>query len=104
VILCDEITSALDVSVQAAVLQVLNDLRRDFGLGLLFITHNLGVVATVADEVLVLQRGLICERGSTAEVLENPRDSYTQQLLAAAPSVIEAMEHWGTAPGTTPST
>jgi peptide/nickel transport system ATP-binding protein len=104
VILCDEITSALDVSVQAAVLQVLNDLRRDFGLGLLFITHNLGVVATVADEVLVLQRGLICERGSTTEVLEHPRDAYTQQLLAAAPSVIEVMEHWGTAPGTTPPT
>jgi len=102
VILCDEITSALDVSVQAAVLQVLNDLRRDFGLGLLFITHNVGVVATVADEVLVLQRGLICERGSTTEVLENPRDAYTQRLLSAAPSVVEVMEHWGIAEGTTP--
>jgi peptide/nickel transport system ATP-binding protein len=101
VILCDEITSALDVSVQAAVLQVLNDLRRDFGLGLLFITHNLGVVATVADEVLVLQRGVICERGATIEVLEHPRDAYTQELLAAAPSVVEVMEHWGTATGTT---
>ena len=94
VILCDEITSALDVSVQAAVLQVLNDLRRDFGLGLLFITHNLGVVATVADEVLVLQRGLICERGPTTEVLEKPQDAYTQRLLAAAPSVVEVMEQW----------
>ena len=95
VILCDEITSALDVSVQAAVLQVLNDLRRDFGLGLLFITHNLGVVATVADEVLVLQRGLICERGPTTEVLEKPQDAYTQRLLAAAPSVVEVMERVG---------
>jgi peptide/nickel transport system ATP-binding protein len=99
VILCDEITSALDVSVQAAVLQVLGDLRRDFGLGLLFITHNLGVVATVADEVLVLQRGLICERGPTTEVLEKPQDAYTQRLLAAAPSVVEVMEQWGNTAG-----
>ncbi len=99
VILCDEITSALDVSVQAAVLQVLGDLRRDFGLGLLFITHNLGVVATVADEVLVLQRGLICEQGPTTDVLEKPQDAYTQRLLAAAPSVVEVMEQWGGAAG-----
>jgi peptide/nickel transport system ATP-binding protein len=94
VILCDEITSALDVSVQAAVLQVLNDLRRDFGLALLFITHNLGVVATVADEVLVLQTGLICERGAANDVLEHPRHPYTRQLLAAAPSVVEVMGDW----------
>jgi peptide/nickel transport system ATP-binding protein len=100
VILCDEITSALDVSVQAAVLQVLNDLRRDFGLALLFITHNLGVVATVADEVLVLQTGLICERGAANEVLAHPQHPYTQQLLAAAPSVVEVMEDWT---GITPS-
>jgi peptide/nickel transport system ATP-binding protein len=92
VILCDEITSALDVSVQAAVLEVLNELRREFGLGLLFITHDLGVVATVADEVLVLENGLICERGSAAQVLESPSDPYTQRLLAAAPSVVEVME------------
>jgi peptide/nickel transport system ATP-binding protein len=92
VILCDEITSALDVSVQAAVLQVLNDLRRDFGLALLFITHDLGVVATVADEVLVLENGLICERGAAAQVLDNPTDPYTRRLLAAAPSVVEVME------------
>jgi peptide/nickel transport system ATP-binding protein len=94
-IVCDEITSALDVSVQAAVLQVLGDLRRDFGLGLLFITHNLGVVATVADEVLVLQRGLICEQGPTTDVLEKPQDAYPPRLLAAAPSVVEVMEQWG---------
>jgi peptide/nickel transport system ATP-binding protein len=92
VILCDEITSALDVSVQAAVLEVLNDLRRDFGLGLLFITHDLGVVATVADEVLVLENGRICERGGTGQVLDRPNDPYTKRLLAAAPSVVEVMD------------
>lgn len=94
VILCDEITSALDVSVQAAVLRVLNQLQRDFGLGMLFITHNLGVVATVADEVLVLDNGLICERGTTSQVLENPQHPYTQRLLEAAPSIVEVMDRW----------
>ncbi len=87
VILCDEITSALDVSVQAAVLQVLNDLRRDFGLALLFITHDLGVVATVADRVLVLEQGRICEQGGTMRVLTTPAHPYTERLLAAAPSL-----------------
>ncbi len=57
------------------------------------------MVASVADEVLVLQRGLICERGSTTEVLEKPQDAYTQRLLAAAPSVVEVMEEWGNAGG-----
>jgi peptide/nickel transport system ATP-binding protein len=93
-ILCDEITSALDVSVQAAVLELLNDLRRDLGLSLLFITHDLGVVATVADEVLVLEDGIICERGRTTAVLTAPQHPYTKRLLDAAPSVANAVEHW----------
>ena len=69
---CDEVTSALDVSVQAAVLELLNELRNDLGLALLFITHDLGVVASVADRVLVLQEGVVRERGSTAEILKVP--------------------------------
>jgi peptide/nickel transport system ATP-binding protein len=91
-ILCDEITSALDVSVQAAVLEVLNDLRNELELSLLLITHNLGVVAAIADEVLVLQAGTICERGSTRTVLRAARHPYTQQLLSAAPSIWAAIE------------
>jgi peptide/nickel transport system ATP-binding protein len=91
-LLCDEITSALDVSVQAAVLEVLNDLRSELGLSLLFITHNLGVVAAVADEVLVLQAGTVCEQGSTRTVLDTPAHPYTQQLLLAAPSISAAIE------------
>jgi peptide/nickel transport system ATP-binding protein len=87
VLLCDEITSALDVSVQAAVLSLLTELRETLGLGLLFITHDLGVVATVATQVLVLDRGNICEEGPTGSVLRNPSDVYTKQLLAAAPSI-----------------
>ncbi|MBS1843212.1 MAG: ABC transporter ATP-binding protein [Actinobacteria bacterium] len=86
-ILCDEVTSALDVSVQAAVLALLDELRDELGVGLLFITHDLGVVATVADEVMVLEKGAICERGRTEQVLRHPQHPYTQRLLAAAPTV-----------------
>jgi peptide/nickel transport system ATP-binding protein len=94
IILCDEITSALDVSVQAAVLKLLGGLRSDLSLSLLFITHDLGVVATVADYVLVLEGGVVCERGPTAAVLHAPQHPYTQRLLAAAPSLVEAVEGW----------
>ncbi len=90
-LLCDEITSALDVSVQAAVLELLNELRHELGLSVLFITHDLGVVAAIAGETLVLDRGRICERGSTATVLLAPQHDYTRTLLAAAPSVGEVI-------------
>ena len=98
VLLCDEITSALDVSVQAAVLKLLNELRRELGLGVLFITHDLGVVATVADDVLILERGIVCERGSALAVLHDPQHPYTQQLLTAAPSIADADGAIDTAP------
>ncbi|MBS1879166.1 MAG: ABC transporter ATP-binding protein [Actinobacteria bacterium] len=89
--ICDEITSALDVSVQAAVLRLLRELQTDFGLSLLFITHNLGLVATIADDLLVLEDGVICERGVTSSVLGNPQHQYTKRLIAAAPSVDDSM-------------
>jgi peptide/nickel transport system ATP-binding protein len=92
-VVCDEITSALDVSVQAAVLKLLNELRESLGLSLLFISHDLGVVATVADETIVLENGIICEQGPTDAVLRTPQHSYTQRLLAAAPSVAEGKQH-----------
>jgi peptide/nickel transport system ATP-binding protein len=94
VIVCDEITSALDVSVQARILELLADLRRDRGVSLLFITHDLGVVAAVADEVLVLEKGLICEEGDTSSILKRPQTDYTKQLLESAPSLVEAIGIW----------
>jgi peptide/nickel transport system ATP-binding protein len=94
VLVCDEVTSALDVSVQAAVLELLDDLRRDLGLGLLFITHDLGVVATIADHVVVLEQGQVAEEGPHDRLLENPQHPYTQRLLAAAPSISHALDEW----------
>jgi peptide/nickel transport system ATP-binding protein len=90
-VICDEITSALDVSVQAAVLRLLNQLRNELGLALLFITHDLGVVSAVADQVLVLEQGQIVEAGPTLAVLREPQHPYTQRLLAAAPSLYETL-------------
>ncbi len=84
-LICDEVTSALDVSVQAAVLELLQELQRELHLSMLFITHNLGVVACVADTVLVMDQGSLCETGSVSDVLANPSHDYTRRLLAAAP-------------------
>jgi peptide/nickel transport system ATP-binding protein len=86
-LICDEVTSALDVSVQAAVLELLQDLQRELQLSMLFITHNLGVVACVADSVLVMDRGELCETGPVARVLEHPEHEYTRRLLDAAPTM-----------------
>ncbi len=86
-IVCDEVTSALDVSVQAEILQLLLELRRERNLTLLFITHNIGVVEYVSDEMAVMYGGRIVERGPTGEVCGNPQHEYTRKLLGAVPRV-----------------
>jgi peptide/nickel transport system ATP-binding protein len=84
-IVCDEITSALDVSVQAEILQLLLQIREEHDLTLLFITHNIGVVEYLSDQTVVMYKGKIVERGATAQVCGDPQDAYTQKLLAAVP-------------------
>ncbi len=86
-LVCDEPTSALDVSVQAQILNLLKQLQTDLGLSYLFITHNISVVAYLADEVAVMYLGRIVERGLVHEVLDSPAHPYTQALLSAVPQV-----------------
>ncbi|MBT2968652.1 MAG: ABC transporter ATP-binding protein [gamma proteobacterium symbiont of Ctena orbiculata] len=86
-IVCDEITSALDVSVQAEILRMLLDLRAKRGLTLLFITHNIGVVEYVSDRTAVMYQGRIVEQGRTEDIVNRPQNRYTQQLIAAVPRV-----------------
>lgn len=85
VIVCDEVTSALDVSVQALLVEQLRDLQQSRGLSLLFITHNLAVVRSIAQSVIVLERGLVVESGAVDTVLSAPQHPYTKQLLSDLP-------------------
>jgi len=85
VLIADEPSTALDVTVQKQILELLATLRKELGLALLFITHDLGVVAQIADRIIVMYAGRIVENGPTMEVLRHPRHPYTEGLLRAAP-------------------
>jgi peptide/nickel transport system ATP-binding protein len=86
-IICDEPTSALDVSVQAQIIELLKNLQQQQGLSYLLITHNLGVVAEMADQVAVMYQGKIVEHGAVEQVLYKPQNAYTQALLNAVPKL-----------------
>lgn len=85
VLVCDEPVSALDVSVQAQIINLFQQLKSDLGVSYLFITHDLGVVRHIADRTMVMKSGRVVESGLTAEVYKNPQDPYTRALLEAVP-------------------
>jgi peptide/nickel transport system ATP-binding protein len=85
VLILDEAVSALDVSIQAQVINLLNDIRERTRMAYIFISHNLAVIRQVTDETLVLQKGIVVEQGSTEKILDSPEHEYTKLLLASVP-------------------
>ena len=84
-IVCDESVSALDVSVQAQVLNLLNDLKKEFGFTVIFISHDLSVVRYISDRIMVMNKGKIEESGNADEIYFNPKSDYTKKLIASIP-------------------
>jgi oligopeptide transport system ATP-binding protein len=101
-LICDEPTTALDVTIQARILNLIKKLQRERGLSVIFITHNLGVVANVADRVNVMYAGKIIETGSNEDIFFDPRHPYTWGLLSAVPDVHDNAEKLPTINGTIP--
>ncbi len=90
ILVCDEAVSALDISIRAAVLDLLDDLKKKLSLLLLFMTHNLGVVRHIADRILVIHQGKVVEEGTADEILQHPKTNYTHALIAAVPRIVSA--------------
>ena len=86
ILIADEPTTALDVTTQMQILRLIREIQRRRGMGVLFITHDFGVVAEIADRVVVMQQGVVVESGNVTDVLENPQHPYTRQLIAAVPN------------------
>ncbi|MFB9151409.1 dipeptide/oligopeptide/nickel ABC transporter permease/ATP-binding protein [Roseovarius ramblicola] len=102
VIIADEPTTALDVTVQAQILALLNDLRRERGLAIIFITHDFGVVAQLCDRMAVMYAGRIVEEGPTGDVLAHPLHPYTKRLIACVPELGEGRRELAAIPGLPP--
>lgn len=102
-IVCDEAVSALDVSVQAQILNLLQDLKREFGLTYLFISHDLGVVRHISDDVAVMYLGQIVELGRRGSIFQSPAHPYTQALLQSVPSAAKGRKSFFTIKGDVPS-
>ena len=102
-LIADEPTTALDVTIQQQILELLLDLREELGMGIIIITHNMGVVAEMADRVIVMYAGRIVERAPVAELFERPVHPYTRGLLESIPTLADERDRLRTIPGTLPN-
>lgn len=102
-LICDEPTTALDVTVQAQILELMNHLKKINDMGIIMITHDLGVVAEVCDNVLVMYAGKVVEKANVIELFQHPKHPYTKGLLDAIPKLDEKKEKLGSIQGTVPS-
>jgi peptide/nickel transport system ATP-binding protein len=103
VLIADEPTTALDVTIQAQILDLIRDLRDETGMGTILITHDLGVVAEIADTVAVMYGGQVVERGPVAEIMDNPQHPYTIGLMSAMPGLDRPGDRLAIVPGTVPT-
>ncbi len=88
ILIADEPTTALDVTIQAQILELMQELQQKLGMAIIIITHDLGVIASMCDEVIVMYAGRVCERGTADEIFYNPRHAYTKGLLRSIPSIV----------------
>jgi oligopeptide/dipeptide ABC transporter ATP-binding protein len=102
-LIADEPTTALDVTIQAQILQLLGDLKRDLGMAMLLITHDLGVIAETCDRVAVMYAGKIVEQAAVTEIFERPRHPYTVALFRSLPTIAERKERLVAIPGSVPN-
>ena len=102
-VIADEPTTALDVTIEAQILELLQDLQKEFGMAIMYISHDLAVVGSVADEIMVMYLGLVMEHASTDQLFENPLHPYTQALLRSIPTIDGPLERLHTIQGTMPS-
>ena len=102
-LIADEPTTALDVTIQQQILELLLDLREELGMAIIIITHNMGVVAEMADRVIVMYAGRIVERAPVAELFERPAHPYTRGLLESIPTLVDERDRLKTIPGTLPN-
>ncbi|MCB0139786.1 MAG: ABC transporter ATP-binding protein [Caldilineaceae bacterium] len=102
-VIADEPTTALDVTIEAQILELLKDLQEEFGMAIMYISHDLAVVGGVADEIIVMYLGLVMEHASAEQLFENPRHPYTQALLRSIPTIDGTLERLATIQGAMPS-
>ena len=99
ILIADEPTTALDVTIQAQILELMQDLQKKLGMAIIMITHDLGVIADMCDEIIVMYGGKVCERGTADEIFYNPRHEYTKGLIRSIPRISERHERLKPIPG-----